>query len=510
MKTLSTLFKFTNSRQPAVSALIRLTFVLVALGAPSLSIAQSALPVSVMSHGAKGDGVADDTAAIEATVLEATKGNGVVFFPPGEYLISRTIYLQSNMTVRGAQGAILKRPPAVTHKLTKPVKKGETVAYVEDIKGYQANQGFTLVDGSETGDNGMRGKIVAVDAAEKKITFEIEGAFGAKDVCPADGKSVFSNAFPILATNSAKVAISNLMIEGLTFDCQSQPDEPKAYFLAPIYIGAPTKENDQRNVTVRHNIILNSTSVGISVQVRENATIESNQIYKCAFAGIHVGATTANVTVRNNILEDGEGMAICLGKAGTIVTNNFVKNYSVGCGGMGEFGSNSVISFNVFEGMTTGISLQTNPAGHTVITDNLFFKGKGTDILLDAWNFCVISNNMFADGTVSGLSLQGTKYASVVNNQFFNYTGDFCIRVTGSASDPQKMTELSRIAGNIVVGGRQASLSLESSKQIIVSENQFLPYEGGAAIKIAETASKIQLTDNIVEGEVVNASAPKN
>jgi len=510
MQTPVTLFKFIDSRNPVVSSLIRLTFVLVALGVPSLSMAQSALPVSVMSQGAKGDGVADDTAAIEATVLEATKGNGVVFFPPGEYLISRTIYLQSNMTVRGAQGAILKRPPAITRKLTKPVKKGETVAYVEDIKGFQANQGFTLVDGSEEGDNGMMGKIVAVDAGEKKITFEIDGSFGAKDVCPADGKSVFSTAFPLLATNSAQVAISNLMIEGLTFDCQSQPDEPKAYFLAAIYIGAPTKENDQRNVTVRHNIILNSTSVGISVQVRENATIESNQIYKCAFAGIHVGATAANVTIRNNVIEDGEGMAIWMGKAGTIVTNNFIKNYSVGCGGIGEFGSNSVISFNVFEGMSTGIYLQTNAAGHTVITDNLFFKGKGTDILLDAWNFCVVANNMFADGTVSGLSLQGTKYASVVNNQFFNYTGDFCIRVTGSASDPQKRTEFSRIAGNIVVGGRQASLSLENSTQVIVSENQFLPYEGGVAIKIAETASKIQLTDNIVEGEVVNASAPKN
>jgi len=192
------------------------------------------------------------------------------------------------------------------------------------------------------------------------------------------------------------------------------------------------------------------------------------------------------------------------------VTNNFIKNYSVGCGGMREFGSNSVISFNIFEGMSTGIYLQTNPAGHTVITDNLFFKGKGTDILLDAWNFCVVANNMFADGTVSGLSLQGTKYASVVNNQFYNYTGDFCVRVTGSATDPQKRTELSRIAGNIVVGGRQASLFLENSSQVIVSENQFLPYEGGVAIKIAETASKIQLTDNIVEGEIVNASAPKN
>ena len=284
----------------------------------------------------------------------------------------------------------------------------------------------------------------------------------------------------------------------------------KSVFSDRLYIGAPTTENDQRNVTVRHNIILNSASVGISVQVRENVTIESNQIYQCALAGIHVGATTANATIRNNTIEDGEGMAVWMGKAGTIVTNNFIKNYSVGCGGIGGNGSNSVISFNIFEGMETGIALQTNVAGHAVITDNLFFKGKGTDILLEAWDFCVVANNMFADGTVSGLSLRGAKYVSIVNNQFFNYRGDFCIHVTGSASDPQRVTEFSRIGGNIVVGGRQASLSLESCRQIIVSENQLLPFEGGVAINIAETASKIQLTDNIVEGEIVKASAPEN
>jgi len=502
-------FMLGHSRHPILSTLLRVALIVVALGVPSFTMAQSALPVSVKAHGSKGDGVTDDTASIESTVLEAAKGNGVIFFPPGEYLISRTIYLQSGMTVRGAQGAILKRSAAVTQKLTQPVKKGDTVAYVEDVKGYQVNQGFVLVGGVESGDQGLMGKIVAIDANQKKITIEVGDSIGGDKEFAADGKSAFSSAFPMLATNPAKVAISSLVIEGMTFDSPAQPGEPQAFFLAPIYIGAPTKENNQSNVTVRQNIVRNSASVGISVQVGEGVTIEGNQIDKCALAAIHVGATTANVTIRNNIIEDGEGMAVFLGKSGTIITNNFFKNYSVGCGGMGEFGSNSVISFNVFEGMKTGIDLKKNTTGRTVITDNLFFKSRGTDILLDTWNFCVVANNMFADGTVSGLSVRGSKHVSVTNNQFFNYTGDFCILLQGSPSDAQTMTQLSRIAGNIVVGGRQASLSLENSSQIIVSENQFLPYEGGVAIKIADTASKIQLTDNIVEGEIMNLSEPK-
>lgn len=51
--------------------------------------------VSVKDYGAKGDGVTDDTAAIQAAVDVVMKsGGGTVFFPPGNYLINGTIYTQ--------------------------------------------------------------------------------------------------------------------------------------------------------------------------------------------------------------------------------------------------------------------------------------------------------------------------------------------------------------------------------------------------------------------------------
>ena len=42
-----------------------------------------------------GDGKEDDSAAVQAAIdqLQAAKGEGVVFIPPGRYRISRTIYL---------------------------------------------------------------------------------------------------------------------------------------------------------------------------------------------------------------------------------------------------------------------------------------------------------------------------------------------------------------------------------------------------------------------------------
>ena len=45
--------------------------------------------ISVKSFGAKGDGVTDDTAAIQAACEAKT---GLLYFPQGRYLIRRTIF----------------------------------------------------------------------------------------------------------------------------------------------------------------------------------------------------------------------------------------------------------------------------------------------------------------------------------------------------------------------------------------------------------------------------------
>jgi hypothetical protein len=55
--------------------------------------------VSVMSYGAHGDGVHDDTTAIKNAVA-ATRGT--VWFPPGNYLVTNDIVVPGNTTIQGA------------------------------------------------------------------------------------------------------------------------------------------------------------------------------------------------------------------------------------------------------------------------------------------------------------------------------------------------------------------------------------------------------------------------
>jgi hypothetical protein len=63
--------------------------------------AVDALWYNVKDHGAKGDGVTDDTAAIQA-VINAAPFRAVVFFPAGNYIISSSLIVdRSQITLRG-------------------------------------------------------------------------------------------------------------------------------------------------------------------------------------------------------------------------------------------------------------------------------------------------------------------------------------------------------------------------------------------------------------------------
>jgi hypothetical protein len=58
--------------------------------------------VRVEDHGAKGDGLSDDSPAVEHAVAAAAKaGGGTVLFRPGDYVLSRALRVPPGVDLRG-------------------------------------------------------------------------------------------------------------------------------------------------------------------------------------------------------------------------------------------------------------------------------------------------------------------------------------------------------------------------------------------------------------------------
>ncbi|HEV8693281.1 MAG TPA: glycoside hydrolase family 55 protein [Lysobacter sp.] len=92
-------FEHDNARRRAVASALGaslLGFQSGTVEAQTSSDAKRRDTVSVKDFGAASDGVADDTAAIQAAINSFSGGRGVVFFPPGTYRVTNTIKVAKN------------------------------------------------------------------------------------------------------------------------------------------------------------------------------------------------------------------------------------------------------------------------------------------------------------------------------------------------------------------------------------------------------------------------------
>jgi hypothetical protein len=284
---------------------------------------------NVRAYGARGDGTAGDFGAILAArdALNAA-GGGVLFFPPGTYILLHTVELASNTTVLGAgAGSVL---------LAKPRDPGGSA--------------FNMLLTGDAGNVRVRDLVLDGNSAELAEPPENEENVG----CGFLGLPVHEGQTGLSITN---VIIRNQHRAGIRIvgprpgdDGRAKPNEVEVIGCRIVGCGSRgvllTRATRARIVG---NIIITCTQAGIQLVRSRTVVIDGNVIRETvqregttAGHGISVAASFDYVIVNNASLDNGRWGIVASGGVGPsaeagvamsqyfVVQNNICRGNTVG------------------------------------------------------------------------------------------------------------------------------------------------------------------------------------
>lgn len=372
--------------------------------------------VDVKDYGAKGDGVTDDTTALEEAFAESYKTKKALFFPPGIYMISRSLTLRNDMEIYG-KNATIKKYAAATTKIVLDMAVGQDYAVVESTEGFvEGRQMFISWKTTKEEDGARRctvGVITLVDHTNNRIYFKSSYS-GIKEGAIVAHKAgcYLSTSYAILRSWGMLYECQRCYVHDITLDGNVQDDEDSDWMNGVIHIDADTgtvegipykykaKDNTFINVTIK-----NSPFDGISDQSSGGALVHNCIIDNCVMHGVHFGTGYNNAKVTGNSISNcgKAGVFWCQDVGNIIVEQNYIKDCGKGCSDL-EYGTaakNSIVSGNIFDGIkdividfshtapTTG-----NTYGNVIISSNMVHNIIGVFVKALNRNKVNISNNM--------------------------------------------------------------------------------------------------------------------
>ena len=403
----------------------------------------------VRDFGAMGDGKHDDTAAVQHAVAD---GDGVIHFPPGNYLLTRPIQVPLNKVGRIAIDG-----------------SGGTAKIL--MAG--AGPAFHLI-GTHEGS--------ALPSTFKPIVWQRERMPTVQDI---EIEGLHEEADGILLEGTAQATISGVLLRELR-------DGVRVHGRC-------------RNLLIDACHIYNLRNIGVFFD-RLNlhqAIISSSHISYCKTAGIKIaGSEIRNLQITGNDIEynyrdDREGCADILidctadkatVREGTIVSNTIQAKYSPG-------GANVRI---------VGFGAELNHrAGMFTITGNLI-GSQETNVHLDACRGVVLGENVIYSGHRRNLLIERSRNI-VVGSNSFDHNPDYGekeltvgIRIADSRDVQISGCSLqdAQAGENTVPGSlksdKLALLEIENSQRINVSASQF--FEGTPRGILVDSCDNVAIT----------------
>jgi len=373
--------------------------------------------VSVKDFGAVGDGVTDDTAAIQAA-LDAALGD--VVFPAGTYRVN-SVDTVSNIDLK-AVGHVTMKLYATATIIFNSV--GDNVT----ISGF----GFDLDDTvNSIGVNDAGGENVTIRDNkfwQHVIALNLNSSGNSIKFI---NNAVIGGAYGVLVNTFASG--SNLVISNNIFDGQNLTTNRDA-----VEINLPTSGSGVfPYISISDNIIRNydsgsaASGFGVGIANGQHISVSNNVIDNCGHQGIHVEDNSRFISVIGNVVSNtGNG-------------TNTPVNEAIGISILEAYHSRFENNI-VYNSEDSGIRSSASTVGrHNSISNNHSFENGKHGIEVSTGRFLVVSGNQCKNNAASGIEMTSPARCRITDNFCYNeanptsplYTQVDGLKVTGTPTN---------------------------------------------------------------------------
>jgi len=370
--------------------------------------------VNVKDFGAVGDGVADDTVAIQAAINSIGSKGGLVYFPAGTYLVSSTITISKDKTYLQGQGN--------NSIITRNTDYGNTFVFTGNT-----TTGLNLFD---VGISDIKITSTALTTSGAHIYAEGAWRMTINNIYLQDGFIGFDFK-GLVASN-----INNIYVVFTSLYAGSASGRKYMTFRNAGAAFAKKSSGDVfvNNFNLRGNTSNQITEYGLEVISGDGLWFENGHIGNTTTANIHINANTAemlNLLFFSNVMSD-EGTVYSLlfdGNVPSIYNLVQFSNCTFKSGGSPSFCEFGIVfaptatvqnvlftGCNITEFRKTAVT--TSGANHQNIyfdNCNVFTNGSGTTATFPGYNL-----------------LAGSRYISIIGGRSSGSDQSYAIQLGGS------------------------------------------------------------------------------
>ena len=364
----------------------------------------------VTRYGAKGDGIADDAAAIAAVVRQMPPSGGILYLPPGNYGIRNTIVLRRGVSLRGAGMGVSRVIQA-------------NGANLSSLVTYPASSFVTVSD-------------LTLDGNKAANTTRIDGLLNFDN----SSDVVVRNCEFMNAVGHATVGVAlrfggenkRILIDGnYVHDSGTAGTTPAD----AIYVGGSS-------VRVVNNLVIRASDTGIvyeavgaSSEAPADHAVIANNVIRNTPQGIAVdtaiaGTFGATTTVVGNTIEgvnavNGASIFVFKGPRGksqvaVSVVANVIRNSVDGHGIFLDSVSEVAVSGNVLSGVSSqrakhGITVLRS--SHVSIVGNTIHGSGGHGVSLQGVTAVTLTGNVIGDANLAGVGGVGIDVRDVAGKR---------------------------------------------------------------------------------------------